>query len=116
MHMGYLAAVNIHQLIKKSLSGTIPDFMELDEVPPMIGLAVGRKALSYWPGGGTTSGEDVMEAFFGQDLGFTSKCSTSLDNVSDSKLTWHLKFAGTISNWGRERKGGSQHGICPENS
>lgn len=71
--MGYLAAVNIHQLMKQRISGHSFDFMKLDEIPPMIGLAVSKKAVSYWPEGGTTSGEDVMEAFFGDDLGFTSK-------------------------------------------
>jgi hypothetical protein len=73
MHMGYCAAVNIHQLIRKRLLGTIPKFKELDDIPPMIGLAVGKKAVAYWPEAGTTSGVDVMEAFFGDDLGFKSK-------------------------------------------
>ena len=76
MHMGMLAAVNIHQLIKQTVSNSNPEFMKLDEIPPMIGLAVGKKAVGYWPGGGTTSGEDVMEAYFGKDLGFTSKLDT----------------------------------------
>lgn len=66
MHMGYLAATNIHQLMTQNA-----EFMRLDEIPPMIGLAVGNKALSYWPAGGTTTGEDVMQAFFGKDLGFS---------------------------------------------
>lgn len=73
MHMGYLAAVNIHQLFRQSLSGSVPEFVTLDEIPPMIGLAIGKQAVSYWPEGGISSGEDVMEAFFGKDLGFTSK-------------------------------------------
>lgn len=38
----------------------------------MMGLAVGKKAASYSPQTGTTSGEDVMKMFFGDDLGFTS--------------------------------------------
>ncbi|OIW22671.1 pyridine nucleotide-disulfide oxidoreductase-like protein [Coniochaeta ligniaria NRRL 30616] len=71
MHMGYLAAVNIHQLFKQSLSGSVPEFEKLDEIPPMIGLAVGKQAVAYWPEGGTTSGDDVMETFFGKDLGLT---------------------------------------------
>jgi NADH dehydrogenase FAD-containing subunit len=71
MHMGQIAATNIHQLMTQKLSGSSPEFMKLNEIPPMIGLAVGKKAVAYWPAGGTTSGEDVMETFFGKDLGFT---------------------------------------------
>ncbi|KAK0713933.1 pyridine nucleotide-disulfide oxidoreductase-like protein [Lasiosphaeria miniovina] len=74
MHMGYYAAHNLHQrLLASSSSPTAetPKFLELAEVPPMIGLAVGKNAVSYWPGGGMTSGEDVMTVFFGDDLGFT---------------------------------------------
>ncbi|KAL2151477.1 hypothetical protein VTH82DRAFT_6575 [Thermothelomyces myriococcoides] len=86
MHMGYYAAYNIHrhmQLQQQLQSQTegrrrtttdktdgIPKPLELDEIPPMIGLAVGRKAVAYWPEGGITSGEEVMKAFFGDDLGF----------------------------------------------
>ncbi|KAK4108312.1 pyridine nucleotide-disulfide oxidoreductase-like protein [Canariomyces notabilis] len=71
MHMGYFAANNIHQRIQKEVSGKEPAFLELEEIPPMIGLAVGKKAVSYWPQAGMSSGEDVMKAFFGDDLGFT---------------------------------------------
>lgn len=76
MHMGYLAAHNIHQLMQQRLKNVEPEFVKLDEVPPMIGLAVGKKAVAYWPEGGVTSGEDVLKNFFGDDLGFSSKlCS-----------------------------------------
>jgi hypothetical protein len=75
MHMGYLAATIIHQLFQQARSGATPEFVKLDEIPPMIGLAVGKSAVAYWPEGGTKSGEDIMEAFFGKDLGFTSKFS-----------------------------------------
>lgn len=73
MHMGYLAAHNIHQLMQQRLKNAEPEFVKLDEVPPMIGLAVGKKAVAYWPEGGVTSGEDVLKNFFGDDLGFSSK-------------------------------------------
>ena len=96
MHMGYLAAVNIHQLLRHKVSGAVPEFMKLNEIPPMIGLAVGKKAVSYWPDGGTTSGEDVMEAFFGKDLGFTSM-HTVLQKPSSGKLTFS-QYAGIIFN------------------
>ncbi|KAK3321997.1 pyridine nucleotide-disulfide oxidoreductase-like protein [Apodospora peruviana] len=72
MHMGYLAANNIHQRIQERRTpGMKPEFKNLDEIPPMIGLAVGKKAVSYWPQSGVSSGEDVMKLFFGDDLGFT---------------------------------------------
>lgn len=73
LHMGQIAAVNIHQLFRQRQTGAVPDFMKMDEMPPMIGLAIGKQALGYWPGGGTTFGADVLEEYFGKDLGFTSK-------------------------------------------
>ncbi|KAK3346166.1 pyridine nucleotide-disulfide oxidoreductase-like protein [Lasiosphaeria hispida] len=71
MHMGHFAAVNVHQRMQQKLSGAEPKLSELSEVPPMMGLAVGKKAVAYWPEAGMTSGEDVLKAFFGDDLGFT---------------------------------------------
>lgn len=71
MHMGYFAAHNIHEMILEKMNGVAPKFLELGEVPPMIGLAVGKKAISYSPAQGACSGEDVMKAFFGNDLAFS---------------------------------------------
>jgi hypothetical protein len=77
MHMGYLAANNLHQQMQITTTDKTPaaepKFLTLDEIPPMIGLAVGKKAVAYWPEAGVTSGEDVAKAFFGDDLGFSSK-------------------------------------------
>lgn len=78
MHMGYFVADNVHELVLEKMNGSTPKLNELAEVPPMIGLAVGKKAVSYGPAQGVMSGEDVMKAFFGNDLGFDSKCSGSL--------------------------------------
>lgn len=73
MHQGLHTAVNIHQKILSSQRNQIPHFKELDsKVPPTMGLAVGKKAASYSPQAGTSSGEEVMRMFFGDDLGFTS--------------------------------------------
>ncbi|KAK4124324.1 FAD/NAD(P)-binding domain-containing protein [Parathielavia appendiculata] len=71
MHMGYYAATNVHQQMQLA-TGRIaaPNYLELAEIPPMIGLAVGRQAVSYWPEAGVDSGEEVMKVFFGEDLGF----------------------------------------------
>lgn len=78
MHEGRLAGLNIHQLMLRELSAGAaephaPAFQELSEIPPMIGLAVGRMGLSYGPDEGMKSGEEVLKLFFGDDLGFKSK-------------------------------------------
>ena len=73
--MGYFAAMNIHQLMLARLSpdkSYVPRFLELPVFPPLIALAVGKQAVSYSPEQGTVSGEDLMKAFFGDDLGFSS--------------------------------------------
>ncbi|RYP39888.1 hypothetical protein DL767_002007 [Monosporascus sp. MG133] len=69
MHEGQLAALNIHQLMLQQLLGKEPEFNLLAEIPPMIGLAVGKTALSCGPSG-LSHGPQVMELFFEDDLGF----------------------------------------------
>ena len=74
MHGGHYTAHNIHQtMLRDRITGHEASFRELAEFPPVIGLAVGKKAVAYSPDSGTISGEDVMEAYFRNDLGFTSK-------------------------------------------
>ncbi|EED14657.1 pyridine nucleotide-disulphide oxidoreductase AMID-like, putative [Talaromyces stipitatus ATCC 10500] len=71
MHQGLHTAVNIHQRILSAQNGITPQFKELDpNVPPMMALAIGKKAASYTPDEGIASGEDVLNLFFGDDLGF----------------------------------------------
>ena len=72
MHMGHYAAVNIHQQMLHQRTGTVPKFVELSDFSPMIGLAIGKKAVCYDPTAGTTFGEEPMEVMFGDDLGNTS--------------------------------------------
>lgn len=73
MHQGLHTAINIHQQIIAAQNGIKPEFKELDSnVPPVMGLAVGKKAAAYTPDTGTTSGEDVLKMFFGDDMSFTS--------------------------------------------
>lgn len=73
MHGGHYVAQNIHKSILKERFGQVPSFAELESVvPPMIGLAVGKKAIASGPNG-TTSGEDVLYSCFRDDLGFTSE-------------------------------------------
>ncbi|EKG15697.1 hypothetical protein MPH_07132 [Macrophomina phaseolina MS6] len=69
MHMGQYAAQNIHAHMLKEVSGVEPTWKELSEFPPMIGLAVGKKAVVYDPQEGTSDGEHLMKSYFGQDLG-----------------------------------------------
>ncbi|RYO87800.1 hypothetical protein DL764_008814 [Monosporascus ibericus] len=69
MHEGKLAALNIHQLMLQQLLGKEPEFNRLAEIPPMIGLAVGKTALSCGPEG-MNHGPQVMKLFFEDDLGF----------------------------------------------
>lgn len=72
MHQGRYAGLNIYQIMLQEQQGKEPTFNELGEVPPMIGLAVGKNALSYG-GEGMKHGKQVMEWFFEEDLGFRSK-------------------------------------------
>ncbi|KAH6704946.1 hypothetical protein VD0002_g5230 [Verticillium dahliae] len=76
MHMGHMAAINAHQrmiaiLAKEKGLEHKPEFKVLEAFPPAIGLAVGKKAVAYGPDMGTIHGEEVMEAYFRDDLGFT---------------------------------------------
>ncbi|EEY16943.1 conserved hypothetical protein [Verticillium alfalfae VaMs.102] len=76
MHMGHMAAINAHQrmiaiLAKEKGQEHKPEFKVLEAFPPAIGLAVGKKAVAYGPDMGTIHGEEVMEAYFRDDLGFT---------------------------------------------
>lgn len=74
MHGGHYAAHNIHQtILRDRVTGYQASFKEFTEFPPVIGLAVGKKAVAYSPDSGTISGEDVMQAYFRGDLGFESK-------------------------------------------
>ncbi|CAK3923165.1 related to pyridine nucleotide-disulphide oxidoreductase AMID-like [Lecanosticta acicola] len=71
MHMGFLAAQNLHQQMLSEREGIAPDFVTYPEVPPMIALAIGRKAATYAPAEGVHCGAEQMRIFFGDDLGFT---------------------------------------------
>lgn len=72
MHQGHYAGLNIHQIILQEMQGKEPVFSTISPVPPMIGLAVGKNALSYG-GEGMKHGKEVMRVFFEEDLGFRSK-------------------------------------------
>lgn len=85
MHQGKLTGLNIHQIMQQQLFGREPKLHTIEEVPPMIGLAVGKSAVSYGPDG-MSSGPQVMQMFFEEDLGFRSKSlipnlTTSLPSI-----------------------------------
>lgn len=73
MHGGHYSAYNIHQSVVESTVGQKAVFKELQEVPPMIGLAVGKQAVASGPEVETVWGEEVLKLYFKHDLGFTSK-------------------------------------------
>ncbi|KAI1075500.1 FAD/NAD(P)-binding domain-containing protein [Whalleya microplaca] len=81
MHEGKFAGLNIHQIMLQETQGKEPTFNELSEIPPMIGLAVGKTALAYGTEG-MSHGPQVMKVFFEDDLGF--------------RIVWdHLRLGGT---------------------
>ncbi|KAJ5552039.1 FAD-dependent pyridine nucleotide-disulfide oxidoreductase [Penicillium sp. DV-2018c] len=71
MHMGHYAAMNIYQHMLAECTGAKPQYQTLQPFPSVMGLAVGRKAISYTPDDGTREGEDLMESLFGKDMGHT---------------------------------------------
>ncbi|KAH7395456.1 hypothetical protein BKA64DRAFT_576812 [Cadophora sp. MPI-SDFR-AT-0126] len=71
MAMGHIAASSIHKVILQAKFGTKPTFDEFPEVPPMIAIAVGKKAVCYGPENGTTSGEEDLKRMFRDDLGWS---------------------------------------------
>lgn len=79
--MGHCAAMNIHRQLLHQRNGSSFELEELSEFPPFIGLAVGKKAVCYSSTTGTTSGEDLMEIMFGDDLGNTSMKNTALTRL-----------------------------------
>jgi hypothetical protein len=101
MHHANHIAQNIYQSILRDLVGHEAKFVEIEEAPPMIGLAVGKQAVASGPGMGTIFGEEVMELYFGSDLGFTSKCLVCRD-IWVMFLTV-LQIAGTTCSLGWAR-------------
>ncbi|OQE20187.1 hypothetical protein PENFLA_c017G06901 [Penicillium flavigenum] len=71
MHMGHHAAINIHQHMMAQCIGGKPDYQTLQPFPSVMGLALGKTAVSYIPSEGTREGEDLMKSLFGKDMGHT---------------------------------------------
>ena len=77
MFMGFHAAHNIHQRLLQTRTpteSTEPEMKIFPVVPPMIAIAIGKTAIMFGPTDGITSGKDVLEMMFRDDLGYASKC------------------------------------------
>lgn len=70
MHMGHYAGYNIYQLMLAECVASKPAFQELQEIPPMIGLCLGKTAVSYHPVDGVKDGEDILASMFGDDMAY----------------------------------------------
>lgn len=68
--MGTRAADNIFQHMLAEKHGRPLELKEWPKYPPMIGLAVGKKAVVYDPEGGVKCSEADMKVYFGEDLAF----------------------------------------------
>jgi len=71
--MGTRAADNIFQQILLEQYGIPTALKDWPKYPPMIGLAVGKKAVVYDPEGGAKCSEEAMKIYFGEDLAFQRK-------------------------------------------
>ncbi|CAG7920245.1 unnamed protein product [Penicillium olsonii] len=71
MHMGHYAAMNIHEHMLEECTGQKPSYQTLSPFPAVMGLAIGKKAVSYTPDEGTREGEDLQKSLFGKDMGHT---------------------------------------------
>lgn len=82
--MGRIAAVNIFGgLVAAEAEREGPvDVVAFPEVPPMMALVVGNQAVAFSPGQGVTYGKESMQMQFGDDLGWSSKCSRPLQKLS----------------------------------
>lgn len=70
MAMGHRAAETVHKQILNDRANVGLKIEPWPEMPPMIALAVGKKAVVYDPTAGCRYGEDQMKIFFDDDLGF----------------------------------------------
>lgn len=95
MHAGHYIAYNIHQTLRQQHVSDDPTLQELIHYPSMIGLAVGKKAVASGPDG-TVFGEDVMKAYFRDDLGFSIKHYLLFLTSIICILTMNSQSAGSI--------------------
>jgi len=93
--MGTRAADNIFQQILSEQYGIPTDLKDWPKYPPMIGLAVGKKAVVYDPEGGAKCSEEAMKIYFGEDLAFQREQRSS-SHTPPRSMTNHAQNVGTI--------------------
>lgn len=93
--MGTRAADNIFQQILFEQYGIATDLKDWPKYPPMIGLAVGKKAVVYDPEGGAKCSEEAMKIYFGEDLAFQRECRSFSIQLA-RPITNHAQNVGTI--------------------
>jgi hypothetical protein len=85
--MGTRAADNIFQQILSEQYGVPTTLKDWPKYPPMIGLAVGKKAVVYDPEGGAKCSEEAMKIYFGNDLAFQRKFHPLLVGYSSEEMS-----------------------------
>ncbi|KFY18694.1 hypothetical protein V493_08406 [Pseudogymnoascus sp. VKM F-4281 (FW-2241)] len=70
MFFAQIAIANMHQLMLQAEGGADAKLVDAPPVEPMIALAVGKKAATYYADN-VASGEEQLKASFGEDLGLT---------------------------------------------
>ncbi|KAJ5343711.1 FAD-dependent pyridine nucleotide-disulfide oxidoreductase [Penicillium brevicompactum] len=71
MHMGHYAGMNIYEHMLAECTGQKPNYQTLSAFPSVMGLAIGKNAVSYTPDEGTREGEELQKSMFGKDMGHT---------------------------------------------
>ncbi|KAA8905682.1 oxidoreductase [Sphaerosporella brunnea] len=69
--MGSFAARNLVQSMVAEENNEEPKLAEFPEIPPMLVLALGKKAVGYHQAMGFTFGEEPLKQSFGDDLGLS---------------------------------------------
>jgi NADH dehydrogenase FAD-containing subunit len=108
--MGQAAAQNIYaSILNSELPASAPQAdrwteTELPSWDAVIGIAVGKQCLTYDPKNGIKYGRDVMQAYFGDDLGWAASLKyMGLTDVVEGERTEGVK-EGEIKEMGEVRE------------
>ena len=98
MHMGHYAGMNIYEHMLAECTGQKPNYQTLSAFPSVMGLAIGKNAVSYTPDEGTREGEELQKSMFGKDMGHTSTFSFyhhhQMDLANDVAVCWNYMRLG----------------------
>lgn len=95
--MGHYAGMNIYEHMLAECTGQKPNYQTLSAFPSVMGLAIGKNAVSYTPDEGTREGEELQKNMFGKDMGHTSTFSFyhhQLDLTNDVAVCWNYMRLG----------------------